>query len=176
MQRKLERCTIRDWHSDDATSLAKHANNRRVWLGLRDLFPHPYTIDDVTEFLRRATTEQPATNFCIDIDGSAVGGIGIRIGQDVHRHVAELGFWLGEDFWGHGIMTEVVPAFTDYCFEKFPLYRIYAEPYANNPASARVLEKSGFVLEGRLKNNAFKDGKLLDSLLYAKIKDRIAFN
>src|SRR6266571_7689353 len=96
MQRKLERCTIRDWHSDDATSLAKHANNRRVWLGLRDLFPHPYTIDDVTEFLRRATTEQPATNFCIDIDGSAVGGIGIRIGQDVHRHVAELGFWLAE--------------------------------------------------------------------------------
>ena len=175
MQLVLERCTIRAWRPDDAASLAKHANNRRVWLGLRDLFPHPYTIDDANEFLRRATTEQPMTNFCIDVGQSAVGGVGIRIGQDVHRHVAELGFWLGQEFWGHGIMTEVVPAFVDYCFEKFPLHRIYAEPYANNPASARVLEKSGFVLEGRLKNNAFKDGKLLDSLLYAKTRDRIPF-
>ena len=115
------------------------------------------------------------TNFCIDVGQSAVGGIGIRIGQDVHRHVAELGFWLGQEFWGHGIMTEVIPAFVEYCFEKFPVYRIYAEPYANNPASARVLEKAGFALEGRLKNNAFKDGKLLDSLLYAKTRDRIPF-
>ncbi len=115
MKLALERCTIRDWLRDDAASLAKHANNRRVWLGLRDLFPHPYTIDDANQFLRRATTDQPTTNFCLDISGSAVGGIGIRIGQDVHRHVAELGFWLGEKFWGHGIMTEVIPAFVDYC-------------------------------------------------------------
>jgi ribosomal-protein-alanine N-acetyltransferase len=170
MQLALERCTIRAWRPDDAASLATHANNRRVWLGLRDLFPHPYMIEDANEFLRRATTEQPMTNFCIDINRSTVGGIGIRIGQDVHRYVAELGFWLGPEFWGHGIMTEVVPVFVDYCFEKFPLYRIYAEPYANNPASARVLEKAGFVLEGRLRKNAIKDGQLLDSLLYAKTK------
>jgi [ribosomal protein S5]-alanine N-acetyltransferase len=170
MQVTLERCTIRPWRLGDAESLAKHANNRQVWLGLRDLFPHPYTIDEANAFLRRATTEQPETNFCVDIDGAAVGGIGIRIGQDVHRHVAELGFWLGEDFWGHGIMTEAVPAFTDYCFEKFPLHRIFAEPYANNPASARVLEKAGFVLEGRLRKNAVKEGQVLDSLLYAKIR------
>ena len=97
-------------------------------------------------------------------------GIGIRIRQDVHRYVAELGFWLGEEFWGHGITTEVVPAFVDYCFQKFPLHRIYAEPYANNHASARVLEKAGFVLEGRLGKNAVKDGQVLDSLLYAKIR------
>jgi hypothetical protein len=91
------------------------------------------------------------TNFCIDVGQSAVGGIGIRIGQDVHRYVAELGFWLGEEFWGHGIMTEVIPPFVDHCFENFALYRIYAEPYANNPASARVLEKAGFILEGDLR-------------------------
>ena len=148
MKLALERCTIRDWRFDDAVSLARHANNHRVWLGLRDLFPHPYTIDDANEFLRRATTQQQMTIFWIDIGGSSVGGIGIGIGQDVHRHVAELGFWLGEEFWGHGIMTEVIPAFVDYSFEKFPLYRIYAEPYANNPASARVLEKADFALEG----------------------------
>ena len=142
---------------------------------MRDLFPHPYTIDDANQFLRRAATDQPTTNFCLDISGSAVGGIGIRIGQEVHRHVAELGFWLGEKFWGHGIMTEVIPAFVDYCLQKFPLHRIYAEPYSSNPASARGLEKAGFALEGRLKNNAFRDGKLLDSLLYAKTRDRIPF-
>ncbi len=169
----LERCAIRNWRMDDGAPLAKHANNRKIWLGLRDLFPHPYTIDHANEFLRRALVAEPATSFCIDIDGLAVGGIGIRIGEDVHRYTAELGYWLSEDFWGHGVTSEAVPAFTNYCFENFPLQRIYAEPYANNPASARVLEKAGFVLEGRLKNNVFKDEQILDSLLYAKTKDAI---
>src|SRR5256885_13557197 len=88
MQLALERCTIRAWRSDDAASLAKHANNRRVWLGLRDLFPHPYTIDDANEFLRRATTEQPMTNFSIEIGKSAGGGPRINIGIEEQRHVA----------------------------------------------------------------------------------------
>src|SRR5438093_4337120 len=170
MPLKLERCTIRHWRADDAASLAKNANNRKIWLGLRDLFPHPYTIDDANEFLQRAQTTQPEKGFCIDIDGLAVGGIGIRIGEDVHRHTAELGYWLSEDFWGHGIASEAVPAFSNYCFENFPLQRIYAEPYANNAASARVLEKAGFILEGRLKKNVLKDGQVLDSLLFARTK------
>jgi len=135
-----------------------------------DLFPHPYTIEHANEFLRRVTTKKPVTEFCIDIEGSAVGGMGVRIGEDVHRYTAELGYWLSEDFWGHGITSETVPAFTDYCFANFELHRVYAEPYANNPASARVLEKAGFALEGRLRKNVVKDGKILDSLLYAKIK------
>ena len=166
----LRSCTIRPWRLDDAQLLAKHANNRKVWLGLRDLFPHPYTIDDAHEFLRRAISELPTTNFCIEVNGGAVGGIGIRLGQDVHRHAAEFGYWLGEEFWGRGIMTEAVAAFNDFCFEEFQLRRIYAEPFANNFASARVLEKAGFAFEGRLKNNVLKDGKLLDSLVYAWIK------
>ena len=164
----LERCTIRLWQLDDAASLAKHANNRKIWLGVRDLFPHPYTLDDANEFLRRAASKQPATNFCIDINEAAVGGIGVRLGEDVNRHTAGLGYWLGEDFWGHGFMTEVVPVVTGYCFENFPLQRIQAEAYANNAASIRVLEKAGFVLEGRLRKNVIKDGQVLDSLLYAR--------
>jgi len=92
------------------------------------------------------------------------------VGHDVHRHTAELGYWLGEKFWGRGIMSEAVGAFRDFCFTNFPFRRVYAEPFANNPASARVLEKAGFFFEGRLKNNVIKDGKLLDSLLYAKTK------
>jgi len=170
MQLVLKSCTIRPWRLDDAESLVKHANNRKVWLALRDLFPHPYTIQDAHEFLQKKITEQPAINFCIEIDGAAVGGIGIRVGEDVHRHTATLGYWLGEKFWGHGIVTEAVAALSDFCFENFPLRRISAEVFANNPASARVLEKAGFVFEGRLKNYVIKDGKLLDSLLYAKTK------
>jgi ribosomal-protein-alanine N-acetyltransferase len=170
MQLVLKSGTIRPWRLDDAESLAKHANNRKVWLALRDLFPHPYTIQDAHEFLQRATSEQPTTKFCIEVDGAAVGGIGIRLGQDVHRHTATLGYWLGEKFWGRGIVTEAVAALSDFWFENFPLRRISAEVFANNPASARVLQKAGFVFEGRLKNNVIKDAKLLDSLLYAKTK------
>jgi RimJ/RimL family protein N-acetyltransferase len=147
MQLVLERCTIRAWRSDDAESLAKHANNRKVWVALRDLFPHPYTIQDAHEFLHRAISEQPTTKFCIEVEGVAAGGIGIRLGEDVHRQTAGLGYWLGEKFWARGIMTDAVAAFTDFCFNSFLLRRIYAEVFANNPASARVLEKAGFVFE-----------------------------
>jgi ribosomal-protein-alanine N-acetyltransferase len=166
----LERCTVRHWQRDDAASLAKHADNRSVWLGLRDLFPHPYTIEHANEYIRRVTSKEVVSEFCIEIQGLAVGGIGLRMGQDVHRYTAELGYWLSKDFWGRGIASEAVPAVAQYCFEHFQLRRIYAEPYANNPASVRVLQKAGFVLEGRLKNNVFKDGQILDSLLYAQTK------
>jgi RimJ/RimL family protein N-acetyltransferase len=170
MQLVLERCTIRPWRLDDGESLAKHANNRKVWLALRDLFPHPYTIQDAPEFLQRAMTEQPAAIFCIEIEGVSAGVIDVRLGQEVDQQTAGLGYWLGEEFWGRGIMTEAVATFTDFCFENFPLRRIYAEVFANNPASALVLEKAGFVFEGRLKNNVFKDGQLLVSRLYAGSK------
>ena len=109
----------------------KHANNRKVWLALSDLFPHPYTIQDAHEFLQRAINEQPTTKFCIEVNGGAVGGMGIRPGQEVHRYTATLGYWLGQDFWGRGIVTEAVAAFTDFCFENFPLRRISAEVFAN---------------------------------------------
>jgi RimJ/RimL family protein N-acetyltransferase len=165
---ELTRCTIRDYRADDAESLARHASNRKVWLGLRDVFPHPCTIEDAKNFLLGSVAGPPRKNFCIATNGQAVGGIGLRPGEDVHRHTAEFGYWLGEGFWSQGIMSEVVPAFVDYCFKEFSLHRIYALPHSNNPASARVLEKAGFVLERRLRKNVIKDGQILDSLLYAK--------
>jgi RimJ/RimL family protein N-acetyltransferase len=172
MQLVLERCTIRPWRLNDAESLARHANNRKIWLALRDLFPRPYTIQDAHEFLQRTISERSAMKFCIEIDGVAVAGIGVHPGEDVHR-TATTGYWLGEEFWGCGVMTEAVTAVTDFCFENFPLRRISAEAFANNPASARVLEKAGFTFEGRLKNNVLKDGELLDSLLYARTSSAV---
>ncbi len=119
MQLVLERCTVRPWRLDDAQSVASHANNRKIWLGVRDLFPHPYTIQDAHEFLQRANSEEPAMKFCIEIEGAAVGGIGVHPGQDVYRRTATVGYWLGEQFWGRGVMTEVVTAVTDFCFDNF---------------------------------------------------------
>jgi len=165
---KLTGCTIRDYRASDAESLAKHANNRRVWLGLRDAFPHPYTIEAANNFLQGKSAGLSSKNFCIEIDGAAVGGLGLRPGEDVHRHTAEFGYWLGEQFWGRGVMSEAVPAFVDYCFREFSLNRMFAMPHSNNRASARVLEKAGFVLEGRLRKHVVKDGQILDSLLYAR--------
>ena len=170
MQLALERCTIRLWRWEDAESLARHANNQKIWLAVRDLFPHPYTIQDAHKFLQRTMSEQPETKFCVEIQGAAVGGIGVHQGHDIYRHTATVGYWLGEQFWGHGVMTEALTAVTDFCFDNFPLRRISAEVFANNPASARVLEKAGFTFEGRLKNNVVKDGQVLDSLLYARTK------
>src|SRR5262249_2533433 len=140
MQFVLERCTVRPWRLDDAESVARHANNRKIWLAVRDLFPHPYTIEDAREFLHRAISEQPEMKFCVEIEDAAGGGIGIHPGQDVHRHTATVGYWLGEQFWGRGIMTEVVAAVTDLCFDNFALRRISAAGVSNNPAYARDLE------------------------------------
>src|SRR6266404_6082537 len=165
MELKLKRCTIRDYRLSDSQSLAKHANNRRIWFGLRDAFPHPYTIEDANNFLQGRVDGLPRINFCIEIDGAAVGGIGLRLGEDVHRQTAEFGYWLAEEFWEQGIMSEVVPAFVDYCFKEFSLNRIFAMPHSNNPASECVHEKPVLGMEGLSRNNVVKDGKIIDSLV-----------
>jgi ribosomal-protein-alanine N-acetyltransferase len=105
MQLALKSRTLRRWRWDDAESLVKHANNRKVWLGLHDLFPRPYTSDDAHKFLQKTIDAEPVTNLCIEVEGLAAGVIDIRIAQDAHRHTAALGYWLGKDFWGRGIMT-----------------------------------------------------------------------
>lgn len=138
---------------------------------LRDRFPFPYTFADAENFLARVCREETRTNFCVDVAGAAVGGIGIELGSDVYRESAAIGYWVAEEFWGRGIMTEVVRAFSDWSFDAFRLRRISAEVFANNPASARVLEKAGFTFEGRLRSYIVKGGVVLDALLYAKVRE-----
>ena len=171
MELKLQSCVIRPWSLSDAVAVQRYANNRKIWLNLRDIFPHPYTLDDAHAFLGYVTNEQPTTTFALAMPSEAIGCIGLQLGRDVHRKTAELGYWLGEPFWGRGIMSEAVAAFTHCAFGMYDLERIYAQPFANNPASARVLEKAGFVFEARLRASVFKDNKLLDSLLYARVRD-----
>jgi RimJ/RimL family protein N-acetyltransferase len=161
---------IRRWNGGDVDALVKHADNRKIWLNLRDGFPHPYTAESARSFLAVVGRQNPVTFFAIATAEEAIGGIGVTLNRDVHRLTAEMGYWLGEAHWGKGIVSETIVRFSAYAFERFGLVRIYAEPYAENRASCRVLEKSGFALEGRMRSNVIKDGRILDQLLYAKIK------
>jgi RimJ/RimL family protein N-acetyltransferase len=163
--------TVRDWRLDDAPSLAQHADDRRVWANLRDRFPHPYTLEDATAWVRHCARMVPATDFAIEVDGEAVGGIGVVLRSDVERVDAELGYWLGRRCWGRGLMTHAVRVFVPWAFERFHLARIHAHVFAFNVGSARVLERNAFQLEGRLRQSAFKDGKLIDQLLYARVQE-----
>jgi RimJ/RimL family protein N-acetyltransferase len=165
----LQHCTVRTYRPDDAESLALHANNRKVWLNLRDGFPHPYLVRNGAEFIRRALDARPETNFAICVDGMAVGGIGFVLHTDIERISAEIGYWLGEPFWGRGIVPEALAAVTVYAIQTHDLKRVFAVPFATNKASARVLEKAGYQLEGCMRSSAIKDGKILDQLLYAYV-------
>jgi [ribosomal protein S5]-alanine N-acetyltransferase len=164
---KLTRSTIRPFVRGDAESLAAHANNRNVWRNMRDLMPHPYANSDAARFIAQALEQPRPTNFAIDVDGAAVGAIGLRLKEDIERVGAELGYWLGQPFWGRGILSEAVPAMTRWALAEFQLKRVEAIVFEWNPASARVLEKAGFVREGVMRQSAVKDGQVIDRILYA---------
>jgi RimJ/RimL family protein N-acetyltransferase len=168
---KLSTCDVRSWQTSDVESLAKHANNRNIWKNLRDAFPHPYTRHDAREFIRAIRLREPETTFAIAVNGEAVGSIGYVMHSDVERVSAEIGYWLGEPYWGRGILTDALKGVTSYAMTTHGLTRIYALPFSWNVASCRVLEKAGYVLEARLRCSAVKDGELTDQMQYAFIVD-----
>jgi len=160
---------LRPWRPDDLESLVANASHADVSRGLRDRFPYPYTGDDGRAWLARAVDESDRA-WAIDVDGAAVGGISLHPGTDVHRHSAELGYWLGRRWWGRGWMSAIVAGFTPVAMRAFRLHRLYATVYANNPASMRVLEKAGFAREGVQKSAVVKRGELLDIVVYARVR------
>jgi RimJ/RimL family protein N-acetyltransferase len=170
MQIQLRNSLLRTWTDGDVTSLALWANNRRIWINLRDAFPHPYTADDAAEWLAKVREISNAILLAIDVDGAAVGSIGVFRLDDVYKRSAEIGYWLAEPFWNRGIVTEAVAAITDVAFRELEVVRIQAAIYAWNPASMRVLEKCGYVREGVLKKSVWKDGNLVDSVMYARLR------
>ena len=168
---KLGEWKIRNWRPGDEKSLVKYANNRNVSINLRDSFPYPYTLKHAEEWVRFALSQVPETNFAIASSSEVIGGIGLRLGEDVYRHTAEIGYWLGEPFWGKGIATGAVLAMTEHAFACFDLQRIEAHVYEWNPASARVLEKAGYIWEGRLRKCITKEGRTMDVFLYARVRE-----
>lgn len=170
MKLELASCTVRSWEWRDRDAIVRHANNRKVSINLRDRFPYPYTISDARTWLEMVVGHEPVTNFAIDVAGEAVGGIGFTLQPDVGYRSAEIGYWLGEDFWGRGITTEALIAVSDYAFSRFELCRLYAHVFEGNDASARVLEKAGYAFEGRMRKSVTKEGKTIDQLMYAMIR------
>jgi [ribosomal protein S5]-alanine N-acetyltransferase len=163
----LRQAVIRSWREEDAASMAAHFNSRAIWRNLRDEFPHPYTLDIARERLARKLARPAGSDLAIEVDGQAVGSIGLTLQDDVYRRTASIMYYLGERYWGRGIMTEAVRAFTEHAFRTFDLTRIEARVFASNRASARVLERNGYTFEGRFRDQIVKDGELLDGLLYA---------
>jgi ribosomal-protein-alanine N-acetyltransferase len=167
MELTLKSCVVRSWRTTDAEPMARIADNRKIWLNLRDAFPHPYVLRDAREFIKMARTRTPETMFAIAVDGQPAGGIGFVLHPDVERVSAEIGYWLGEPFWGRGIATEALAAVTRHAIQAHGLTRIYALPFARNAASCRVLEKAGYALEARLRRSSIKDSVIIDQLQYA---------
>jgi ribosomal-protein-alanine N-acetyltransferase len=163
------RCALREWAKSDVPSLVRHANDLEVARHLRDRFPHPYTRAHAFAFLTHAAAGDPPSNFAIVVADEAVGGIGYVRGSDVERYSAEVGYWLGREFWGRGIATEALQMLTQHLFSDVQLLRLFALPLADNAGSVRVLEKAGYVREGLLRASCVKYGERRDQLLYACI-------
>ena len=164
-----QHATLRPWRQADVPSLVKHANNPHVARQLRDRFPHPYTAADARQFIQAIAQARPTMTFAITVGGEAVGGMGFSPGADVERYSAEVGYWLGEPFWGRGITREAVELLSAYAFSTCSMLRLFALPFADNAQSIRVLEKAGYTREATLRASSVKNGAVKDQALYALV-------
>ena len=162
-------CKIRKWLLSDAADLSVAISNKKVQDNLRDGIPYPYTVQDGINFISAmlSADENDTFAFAITVDEKAIGSIGVFRQGNIHRQTAELGYYIAEEYWGKGIMTEAIKQICQYVFRKSDIIRIYAEPFAYNIASCKALEKAGFQYEGTLRNNAVKNGKVIDMKMYS---------
>ncbi len=165
-------CKIRKWELSDAKDLAAALSNTKVMENLRDGLPYPYTEKDGTDFISAilSADQNDTFAFAITVNDKVIGRIGAFRQENIHRQTAEMGYYIAEEYWGKGIMTEAVKQLCASVFENSDIIRIFAEPFAHNTGSCRVLEKAGFVYEGTLRSNAVKNGKLLDMKMYSLLK------
>lgn len=154
-------CVLRKWRMSDAKDLAAALNNEKILNNLRDGLPFPYTEQDASEYIASmlSADEKDTFAYAVTLDDRAVGSIGAFRQNNIHRQTAELGYYLSEEYWGRGIMTEAIRQICDILFETTDILRIYAEPFAYNIGSRRALEKAGFHYEGTMKNNAVKKAR-----------------
>jgi len=166
------KCKIRKWKLTDAKDIAVALSNKNVQDNLRDGLPYPYSEQDGMDFISSmlSANETETFAFAITLDDKAIGSIGVFRQQNIHRQTAEMGYYIAEVYWGNGIMTDAVKQICEYVFENSDILRIYAEPFAYNAGSCRVLEKAGFQYEGTLRNNAIKNGKVIDMKMYSLLR------
>jgi RimJ/RimL family protein N-acetyltransferase len=164
-------CVVRDWSKADKPALLRVAGNRAVWRNLTHRFPHPYTDADADSWFAVLARGAGRNNWAIECDGVAAGGIGMDPGEGVYAKTARFGYWLGEPFWGRGIMTAAVRAVTRHLFASTAVVRLEAPVFEWNPPSMRVLEKSGFAREGVLRKSVEKDGQIIDVVMFALVRE-----
>jgi [ribosomal protein S5]-alanine N-acetyltransferase len=163
--------SLRLWKEGDESSLVKYANNKNISRNLRELFPNPYTLRDARTWIAFNKDMLPALNMAIILDAEVIGAVGIALKEDIYRKNAEIGYWIGEPFWGRGFATEAVKLMIDYTFENYDVTRIYASMFEQNIASQKVLLKAGFKLEAILKKALFKDGRYADEIIMSLLKE-----
>lgn len=164
---------LRKWQETDAKNVVRYANNKKIADNLRNAFPFPYTMEDAKKYVLACMNHDESLNCfrAITIDNSAVGSIGIFVKDDIYCKSEEIGYWLGEPFWGNHIMSEAVKKLCETCFTSYDIVRIFAEPFAHNRGSRTVLENAGFTLEGICRKGAYKNGEFLDYCIYALLKE-----
>jgi len=161
---------LRPWREGDEDALTRYASNRRIWNNVRDFFPHPYTPRDASSWVRSNKSYHQPNNFAVEVNGQAVGNVGFTVKDDIYRYNAEIGYWLGEEFWGQGIMTEAVPLVTNYIFENFQVNRVFACVLEGNTGSMRVLESAGYRPEAVLRKACVKNNQYLDEHIFAVLR------
>lgn len=166
-------CKIRKWKLTDAKDIAVALSNKKIQDNLRDGLPYPYSEQDGIDFISSmlSANEDETFAFAITLDDKVIGSIGVFRQQNIHRQTAEMGYYIAEEYWGKGIMTDAVKQICEYVFKNSDILRIYAEPFAYNTSSCRVLEKAGFQYEGTLRNNAVKNGKVIDMKMYSLLRE-----
>ena len=166
-------CKIRKWKLTDAKDIAVALSNKKIQDNLRDGLPYPYSEKDGIDFISSmiSANEDETFAFAITLDDKVTGSIGVFRQQNIHRQTAEMGYYIAEEYWGKGIMTDAVKQICEYVFKNSDILRIYAEPFAYNTGSCRILEKAGFQYEGTLRNNAVKNGKVIDMKMYSLLRE-----
>ncbi|KAL4928896.1 GNAT family N-acetyltransferase [Aspergillus undulatus] len=169
---------IRPFHNtlSEATTFSSHANSPLIARYMRNAFPQPYTHQDAHAWFTYTSTQTPLLDFAIADASSntAIGAVGLKPRSDVQHRTVEIGYWIGQEYWGRGIGSEVVTAFTEWTFKEFPhVVRIEAGVFEGNEGSKRVLEKAGYGFEGRQRRAVEKNGVLLDVFVYAVVRDGV---
>lgn len=160
---------LREWEKTDVPGLARIANNKKIWDNVRDRLPYPYTEKDAKEWISLVKKQKIVTTFCVEADGEVAGSIGFVLKEDVYRKNIEIGYFIGEGYWGQGVATEAVRQLIEHIRKNFDVVRIYAEVFEHNKASMKVLEKNGFYLESIRKKAAFKNDAILDDYVWVKL-------
>jgi len=161
---------LRQIKLNDRKELAEIANNKKIWLNLRDKFPHPYSIDDADFYINMKLEEKTQFSFAIEYKDHFVGMIGLLPMNDIYRKTSEIGYWLGEPYWGKGIMTEACKLVTHYGLHTLDFHRLHTDVFEHNIGSMKVLENCGYKKEGIFEKSIIKDEVIYDEHRYAIVK------